>query len=590
MRRHHSEGGLQRRRSVTFQPEVLLQEIVTDGDAKAVSEILELGVIDDLVNKMSPSGLTALHQSAIDGNLACAKTLVAKGANVNRTDCESWTPLHAAVMNGSVEFVRFLLASGADASLKNESGETPYDMAKSGGIRKMLLNAMSGRSPDADEFSDGEYSGEEEEEYSHAESESESDDEASLEGGGSALFDARSGGQKTSLEERLGLTPATAEATSNSSSSSSSSSNTGSGGGGGGGKGKGGKANSSRHNVRGGGGGSGGGGGGRKEEEEGGNSNSVTPSPDLDSVFPGRTSNGNKPHHHHHHHHNHNHSSSTNRREHELTDSTSSYGSLYDSESSGSNNKSTRSKETPPEKEEEERIPPPSPSSPSSSSPSSGQHSSKTSNNSINTESDTDKISESGISTMEGSSDGSSHRHYHAHHAHSNNSSVGGGNSRGRANTLSSSEDEAVVTVDSDLEPDSLDYEFQEACLHCDVDRVAKLLRFRPEIDVDRVNKATGITALHHSVLEENFALVQHLVRDFEADLHVQDIEGWTPLHAASAVGNIQIAQFLLDRGAKPSGLNLSCEFPVDVAEDEAMEKLLKKAMLGYSTEKVMKR
>lgn len=181
------------------------------------------------------------------------------------------------------------------------------------------------------------------------------------------------------------------------------------------------------------------------------------------------------------------------------------------------------------------------------------------------TESDTDKISESGISTMEGSSDGS-HR-----------------------SRVLSSEDEAI-TLDSDLEPDSVEYEFQEACLYCDVDRVMKLLKFRPEIDVNRVNKASGITALHHTVLEENFALVQHLIKDFEADPHVQDIEGWTPLHAASAVGNIQIAQFLLDRGAKPSSLNLSCEFPVDVAEDEAMEKLLKKAMLGYSTEKVLMR
>ena len=451
MRRHNSEGGLQRRRSVTFQPEVLLQEIVMDGDVKAVNEILESGMIDD-VNKMSPSGLTALHQSAIDGNLECAKTLVGKGADVNCTDCEKWTPLHAAVMNGSLEFVRFLLASGAKPTLKNDSGETAYDMAKSGPIRKMLLNAMNGRSPDADEFSDGEYSGEEEEEeYSHAESD---DDDDELEGDGSGLFDANIG-EKTSLKERLGLTHTAA-----------------------------------LNNTH---------------------SNSVTPSPDLDNVFSGR-------------------SQIYQRREHELTDSTSSYGSLFEQEDKfknamdkiGTRNTSTRI---------------------------------------MNAESDTDKISESGISTMEGSSDGS-HR-----------------------SRVFSSEDEAI-TIDSDLDPDSIEYEFQESCLYCDVDRVMKLVKFHQDLDVNRVNKTSGITALHHSVLEENFALVQHLVKDFGADLHVQDIEGWTPLHAASAVGNIQIAQFLLDKGAKPSSLNLSCEFPVDVAEDEAMEKLLKKAMLGHSAEK----
>lgn len=447
MRRHNSEGGIQqRRRSVTFQPEVLLQEIVTAGDVKAMSEILESGMIDD-VNKMSPSGLTALHQSAIDGNLECAKALVAKGANVNCTDCENWTPLHAAVMNGSTEFVRFLLDSGAKPTLKNDSGETAYDMTKGGPIRKMLLNAMNGRSPDADEFSDGEYSGEEEEEYSHAESDSDDD----LEAEGSGLFDS-SVEEKTSLKDRLGLTHTSALS-----------------------------------NTQG---------------------NSVTPSPDLDNVFTGS-------------------SQVYQRREHDLTDSTSSYGSLF---------------------EQEDKL-------------KSGNTGSKI----LITESDMDKISESGISTMEGSSDGS-HR-----------------------SRVLSSEDEAI-TLDSDLDPDSIEYEFQESCLYCDVDRVMKLVKHAQDIDVNRVNKTSGITALHHSVLEENFALVQLLVQDFKVDLHVLDIEGWTPLHAASAVGNLQIAQFLLEKGAKPSSLNLSCEFPVDVAEDQAMEKLLKKAMLGSNSTEILMR
>ena len=419
-----------RRRSVTFQPEVILQEIVTGGDVKAVSEILESGMILD-VNKMSPSGLTALHQSAIDGNLDCAKALVEKGADVNCTDCESWTPLHAAVMNECTEFVRFLLASGANPALKNDAGETAYDMAKSRPIRKMLLHAMNGKSIDADDFSDGEYSGEEEEEYSHAESDSDDD----TEGDGSGLFEATVEDKK-SLKERLGLT----------------------------------------HNSA---------------------LNNSSPSPDLDNVF-----------------------SSTSQvqfqnRDRELTDSTSSYGSLFEPEVEEKKPKVTVPKAL---------------------------------------ESDTDKISESGISTMEGSSD-CSHR----------------------SRVLSSEDDE--ISLDSDLDPDSYDYKFQEACLYCEVDRVHKLVRHKQEIDINRVNRTSGITALHHSVLEENFALVQHLVKDFGADIHVIDIDGWTPLHAASAVGNIQIAQFLLDKGAKASCLNSHCELPVDVAEDVAMEKLLKKFM-----------
>ena len=437
-----------RKRSVTFQPEVLLQEIVTDGDVKAVSEILESGMIED-VNKMSPSGLTALHQSAIDGNLDCAKALVAKGADINCTDCEGWTPLHAAVMNGCLMFVRFLLASGANPALKNDAGETAYDMEKSGPIRKMLLHAMNGKSLDADDFSDGEYSGEEEEEYSHAESESDDD----VEGDGSGLFESNVEGKK-SLKERLGLTHTSA-----------------------------------LDNLLG---------------------DSTSPSPDLDSVFSPDSQ------------------VKFHNRDRELTDSTSSYGSLFEVET----------------EERKSKVKQPS---------------------TTIFESDTDKISESGISTMEGSSD-CSHR-----------------------SLVLSSEGE-YITLDSDLDPDSLDYKFQEACLFCDVDMILKLVKYKNEIDVNRVNRTSGITALHHSVLEENFALVQHLVKDFEVDIHMIDIDGWTPLHAASAVGNIQIAQFLLDRGSKPSCLNNQCEFPVDVAEDEAIEKLLKNAMLGHTSNNSLKR
>lgn len=458
-RRRSSDG---RRRSVSFQPEVLLQEIVIDGDAKAVSKMLESGVIED-VNKMSPAGLTALHQSAIDGNLECAQALVANRANVNCMDVESWTPLHAAAMTGRVEFVRFLLSAGADPTLKNNTNETPYDIAKNGLIRKMLLHAMNGKSPDADDFSDGEYSGEEEEEYSHAESDSEDEDSE----GTGGLFDSNSS-QKPSLKERLGLNHSSA----------------------------------------------------LKNTQE----TSTSPSPDQDNsdVFSGEPKNQmdllELP-----------------KKARELTDSTSSYGSLYEPELEGIKEQDTegcshdnKSRPT----FDQPQIP----------------------------LSDNEKVSEDqGISTMDGSTSDCSHR----------------------SRILSEDEGTLRDALDKDLIPGSNNYKFQEACLYCDIDSVLKLVKHKDEIDVDRVNTTSGVSALHHSVLEENFALVQHLVKDFEANIHVRDREGWTPLHAASAVGNIRIAQFLLENGAKASVLNDSCEFPVDVAEDKEIEKLLKNAMLG---------
>ena len=434
----NSEEASYRRRSVTFQPEVLLQEMVLERDLLAVKRILDSGTLED-INKLSPAGLTALHQSAIDGNLECAKALIASGANVNCADCELWTPLHAAAMSGKIEVVRYLLSHGANSTLKNESQQTAYDVAKTGPIRKLLLCAMNGKSPDADEISDGEYSDEEEREYSHMESESDDDGEEPC------YFDS----PKTSHE------------------------------------------------------------------------NSASPSsPDFDehsdSVFVNGT---------------------TTKRLPPPPPATEGQTTILDSSPTTDNSRSSSS--------------------------SSSNH-----NTAASEESGANDFAseDQGISTMDGSSD-CSHR----------------------SRMLSEDEGMTRDVLDPDLVPGTLDYRFQEASLSCDVDTLLKLVKHRMEIDLNRVNKSSGITALHHAVLEENFAMVQHLIKDFEADIHVKDRDGWTPLHAASAVGNIRIAQFLLESGAKASVLNNQCEFPVDVAEDEAMEKLLKNVMLGPSIGNLLK-
>ena len=438
-----------RRRSVTFQPEVLLQDLVVIGDAQALSDALRSGVISDAnLNKLSPSGLTALHQTALDGNLECAKALVQSGAHVNSVDCENCTPLHAAVMQRHPDVVRFLLENGADPTIKNSEGETPYDLAKSGTIRKILLRATNRKcnETDIEEFYESEYTEDEEEtEYSHDESDSSED--------GACYFNSPTSSSTTSLQERLGLSvPET-------------------------------KVQPSLQHT---------------------NSSSVPQTPD--SVFSTQSNcmQFRFP------------SVSTEESRH--SSCSSSCSSLGDSETTV----------LPPDSHKPCPV----------------------------ADSDPDKTSEDqGFSTMEGSSDGLQWR-------------------------LTG---DPQNTLDDDLIPGTSDFLFQQACLCCDVDSVLKLEKLRKEIDVDRVNKTSGITALHHSVLEENFALVQLLVRGFGANVNTQDRDGWTPLHAASAVGNIYIAQFLLDNGAKASILDNNCEFPVDVAEAEngAMLRLLERAMLG---------
>ena len=82
-------------------------------------------------------------------------------------------------------------------------------------------------------------------------------------------------------------------------------------------------------------------------------------------------------------------------------------------------------------------------------------------------------------------------------------------------------------------------------------------------------------------MLEENDLLTYTLVSEGRADVNIRDRDGWTPLHAASAVGNLKIAKFLVENGARTSLWNSSGEFAVDVAEDDAMKRYLHSIMLG---------
>lgn len=64
------------------------------------------------------------------------------------------------------------------------------------------------------------------------------------------------------------------------------------------------------------------------------------------------------------------------------------------------------------------------------------------------------------------------------------------------------------------------------------------------------------------------------------ADLNARDIEGWTPLHAASATGNIQMINLLIEEGASLVAINHDDSLPVDVANDSDIRYILQQKMI----------
>lgn len=52
------------------------------------------------------TGLAALHEAVLSGNLECVKLLVKYGADIHQRDETGWTPLHIACSDGYPDIAR----------------------------------------------------------------------------------------------------------------------------------------------------------------------------------------------------------------------------------------------------------------------------------------------------------------------------------------------------------------------------------------------------------------------------------------------------------------------------------------------------
>uniref|UniRef100_A0A4W6BPS6 Protein phosphatase 1 regulatory subunit 27 n=1 Tax=Lates calcarifer TaxID=8187 RepID=A0A4W6BPS6_LATCA len=102
------------------------QDIVRRGDLEQIGRFMRARKVR--VDTIFHSGMAALHEAVLTGNLDVVKLLVKYGADVHQRDEDGWTPLHMACSDGYPEIARYLLSMGANTEAENESGEKPVDL------------------------------------------------------------------------------------------------------------------------------------------------------------------------------------------------------------------------------------------------------------------------------------------------------------------------------------------------------------------------------------------------------------------------------------------------------------------------------
>ncbi|XP_068193476.1 protein phosphatase 1 regulatory subunit 12B isoform X2 [Antennarius striatus] len=89
------------KRTVHFPNDIIFQDIVRRGDMEQIGRFMRARKVR--VDTLFHSGMAALHEAVLTGNLEVVKLLVKYGADVHQRDENGWTPLHMACSDGYPE-------------------------------------------------------------------------------------------------------------------------------------------------------------------------------------------------------------------------------------------------------------------------------------------------------------------------------------------------------------------------------------------------------------------------------------------------------------------------------------------------------
>ncbi|KAF6040293.1 TNKS2 [Bugula neritina] len=94
------------------------------------------------VNAQDKGGLIPMHNASSYGHVDIAALLIKYSTCVNAVDKWGFTPLHEAAQKGRTQLCALLLNHGADPTMKNQEGQTPYDLTTAEDVKALIEAAM----------------------------------------------------------------------------------------------------------------------------------------------------------------------------------------------------------------------------------------------------------------------------------------------------------------------------------------------------------------------------------------------------------------------------------------------------------------
>lgn len=121
-----SQSSIKSARIVHFPNDIVFQDCVRQGELERVGCFIQTRRVS--LDTIYHSGMAAIHEAVLSGNMECVKLLVKSGADITQRDEDGWTPLHMACSDGFPEIAKYLISLGADTEAKNDCGEKPADL------------------------------------------------------------------------------------------------------------------------------------------------------------------------------------------------------------------------------------------------------------------------------------------------------------------------------------------------------------------------------------------------------------------------------------------------------------------------------